>query len=137
MRERLDEHSRFLESQLAGLECLALERGKMSVPTTLNAAEKSNIAAAPPTSLPVVTVAEGVLPTTVSVHNTVEKRVTPAPNIQTLEKAKPTLPKATAPIPVATQAYVPMVPPATLTVPEPPAPQKETSATSLTNNKDE
>jgi len=137
MRERLDEHSRFLESQLAGLECLALERGKMSVPTTLNAAEKSNIAAAPPTSLPVVTVAEGVLPATVSVHNTVEKRVTPAPNIQTLEKAKPTLPKATAPIPVATQAYVPMVPPATLTVPEPPAPQKETSATSLTNNKDE
>jgi hypothetical protein len=27
MRERLDEHSRFLELQLAGLECLVLEKG--------------------------------------------------------------------------------------------------------------
>lgn len=28
MRERLDEHSRFLESQLAGLESLVEERGE-------------------------------------------------------------------------------------------------------------
>lgn len=28
MRERLDEHSRFLESQLAGLEALVKEKGE-------------------------------------------------------------------------------------------------------------
>ena len=31
MRERLDEHSRFLESQLAGLEALVRERGELDV----------------------------------------------------------------------------------------------------------
>ena len=31
MRERLDEHSRFLEAQLAGLEALAKEKGESSV----------------------------------------------------------------------------------------------------------
>lgn len=31
MRERLDEHSRFLESQLAGLEALVQERGESDV----------------------------------------------------------------------------------------------------------
>ena len=31
MRERLDEHSRFLESQLAGLESLVQERGELDV----------------------------------------------------------------------------------------------------------
>ena len=29
MRERLDEHSRFLELQLAGLECLVLDKGEL------------------------------------------------------------------------------------------------------------
>ena len=31
MRERLDEHSRFLESQLAGLESLVQEKGESDV----------------------------------------------------------------------------------------------------------
>ena len=31
MRERLDEHSRFLESQLAGLEVLVREKGELDV----------------------------------------------------------------------------------------------------------
>ena len=31
MRERLDEHSKFLESQLAGLESLVAERGESDV----------------------------------------------------------------------------------------------------------
>jgi nitrogen fixation/metabolism regulation signal transduction histidine kinase len=31
MRERLDDHSRFLEAQLAGLEALVLEKGESSV----------------------------------------------------------------------------------------------------------
>lgn len=31
MRERMDEHSRFLESQLAGLEALVKEKGELDV----------------------------------------------------------------------------------------------------------
>ena len=31
MRERLDEHSRYLESQLAGLEALVAEKGEIDV----------------------------------------------------------------------------------------------------------
>jgi len=31
MRERLDEHTRFLESNLAGLESLVAERGELDV----------------------------------------------------------------------------------------------------------
>lgn len=31
MRERLDEHSRFLESQLAGLEALVKEKGELDI----------------------------------------------------------------------------------------------------------
>lgn len=42
MRERMDEHSRFLESQLAGLEALVKEKGEINVkvPTSRAAKEK-------------------------------------------------------------------------------------------------
>lgn len=36
MRERLDEHSRFLESQLAGLESLVQNKGQLTVDTDIN-----------------------------------------------------------------------------------------------------
>lgn len=35
MRERLDEHSRFLESQLAGLESLVQNKGQLTVDTDI------------------------------------------------------------------------------------------------------
>ena len=45
MRERLDEHSRFLESQLAGLEALVLQRGESNVvvPLAPPSPERSHI----------------------------------------------------------------------------------------------
>lgn len=39
MRERLDEHSRFLESQLAGLEALVQERGESDLVVPLGRPE--------------------------------------------------------------------------------------------------
>ena len=43
MRERLDEHSRMLESQLAGLECLVREKGELNFPASNAAISGSSI----------------------------------------------------------------------------------------------
>lgn len=43
MRERLDDHSRFLESQLAGLEALVKEKGELDITVPPVAAEGTDL----------------------------------------------------------------------------------------------
>ena len=136
MRERLDEHSRFLESQLAGLECLVIDKGNPTLPMAPAAFAKPITITAPSKPLSSMPIPKEALPATVSVHTSVAKPTTPAsapapasvPSVGLVVKTNPAPPIATVPVPEATQAYVPMVPAASATTSEPAASQKENPA---------
>lgn len=137
MRERLDEHSRFLESQLAGLECLVLDKGNPTFPMAPAAFVKPiTMTAALSKPVPAIPISKEALPATVSIQTSVVKPTTPAPvpvtvpapDVRLVVKSKPAPPIATVPVPAATQAYVPMVPAGSVTTSEPAASHDENTA---------
>jgi hypothetical protein len=100
MRERLDEHSRFLESQLAGLEALVREKGESDV--VVPVLPERQEAKPPPQTSP-----------------------TPAPAPAPVSLPPPTTtPAAAVPAPVPTTPAVPAAPP------PPPPPIRTSSSTS-------
>jgi len=134
MRERLDEHSRFLESQLAGLECLVIDKGNPTIPMAPAAFVKPITITAPSKPVSSMPIPKEALPATVSVQTSVAKPTTPAsaptpvpaPSVELVVKTTPAPPIAT--VPVATQAYVPMAPSAIVTASKPAASQNENPA---------